>query len=361
METSLSCPPADAAHRPAGAGVRDAAAPELGEDTASLAGGDDALAQIVTRWAAAHPGQRLVLTIDQFEELATLCRDDVERARFLRLLAAAVQQQPDAFRLIITLRTDFEPQFTTLDATSTSALASAWPAARYVVPPMDIEDLRQVIEGPASVRVLYFDPPELVDDLIKEVIQTPGALPLLSFTLSELYVKYVRSGRDDRALAGADYKALGGVVGSLRNRATEEYDRLPDEAHKDTMQRAMLRMVATEGGDLARRRVALNELAYPTEEENARVKAVLDRLVDARLLVRGSCGSSRRHQGRSLRRTRARCPGAGLGQAAALEEGSGGVPAVAAPVGDRPRRNGARRRRGPNRGCCGTTIPGCHR
>ena len=153
---------------------------------------------------------------------------------------------------------------------------------------MDIEDLRQVIEGPASVRVLYFDPPELVDDLIKEVIQTPGALPLLSFTLSELYVKYVQSGRDDRALSGADYQALGGVVGSLRNRATEEYDRLPDDAHRATMQRVMLRMVATEGGELARRRVALSELAYPTEEENARVKAVLDRLVDARLLVRGT-------------------------------------------------------------------------
>ena len=139
-----------------------------------------------------------------------------------------MRQQPDAFRLIITLRTDFEPQFTQAG----SPLAEAWQAARYVVPPMDIEDLRQVIEGPASVRVLYFDPPELVDDLIKEVIQTPGALPLLSFTLSELYVKYVRSGRDDRALAGADYQALGGVVGSLRNRATEEYDRLPDDAHR---------------------------------------------------------------------------------------------------------------------------------
>ena len=262
---------------------------ELGEDAAGLMDGDGALAQIVTRWAAAHPGQRLVLTVDQFEELATLCRDDTERERFLRLLAAAVQQQPAAFRLIITLRTDFEPQFTSrTQPASTSALASAWPAARYVVPPMDIEDLRQVIEGPASVRVLYFDPPELVDDLIKEVIQTPGALPLLSFTLSELFVKYVQSGRDDRSLSGVDYQALGGVVGSLRNRATEEYDHLPDDAHRATMQRVMLRMVAVEGGDLARRRVALSELAYPTEEENTRVKAVLDRLVDARLLVRGT-------------------------------------------------------------------------
>ncbi len=157
---------------------------------------------------------------------------------------------------------------------------------------MEIEDLRQVIEGPASVRVLYFEPPELVDDLIKEVVQTPGALPLLSFTLSELYVKYVRGGRDDRALSGADYQALGGVVGSLRNRATEEYDALPDDAHRLTMQRVMLRMVAVEGGELARRRVTLNELDYPTDEENARVQMVLDRLVEARLLVRGTADPS---------------------------------------------------------------------
>lgn len=273
---------------------------ELGEDPSGFPNpkglsDDNALAQTIARWAEGHPNERLVLTIDQFEELATLCRDDAERDRFLRLLAEAVRQHPVAFRLIITLRTDFEPQFTQ----EGSPLANLWqsarlakPPARYIVPPMEIEDLRQVIEGPAAVRVLYFDPPELVDDLIKEVIQTPGALPLLSFTLSELYVKYVQSGRDDRALSGADYKALGGVVGSLRNRASEEYDILPDDAHRLTMQRVMLRMVAVEGGELARRRVALSELEYPTAEENARVQTVLDRLVEARLLVRGTSDPS---------------------------------------------------------------------
>ena len=96
---------------------------DLGDDAAGLADGDDALAQIVARWAAAHPGQRLVLTVDQFEELATLCRDDAERERFLRLLAAAVRQYPDVFRLIITLRTDFEPQFTS----RTPPLPQPWP------------------------------------------------------------------------------------------------------------------------------------------------------------------------------------------------------------------------------------------
>ncbi|MBK9094924.1 MAG: hypothetical protein IPM84_19595 [Anaerolineae bacterium] len=54
------------------------------------------------------------------------------------------------------------------------------------------------------------------------------------------------------------------------------------------MQRVMLRMVAVEGSELARRRVALSELVYPTAEENERVKMVLDRLVGVRLLVRGT-------------------------------------------------------------------------
>ena len=56
---------------------------------------------------------------------------------------------------------------------------------------MSQAELRTVIEGPAAKRALFFDPPALVDMLINEVVQMPGALPLLSFTLSELYLKYL--------------------------------------------------------------------------------------------------------------------------------------------------------------------------
>ena len=253
---------------------------------------DDGLARVVAAWQTTNPQKRLVLTVDQCEELITLCRDDAERAHFLALLAAALRQHPDAFRLVITLRTDFEPPLV-----QDTPLQPLWSDARYVIPPMDQANLHDVIEGPASVRVLYFEPPELVDALVTEVIQMPGALPLLSFTLSEMYLRYVRSGRDDRSLRQEDYDALGGVIGSLRNRANEEYDRLPDDAHRLTMQRVMLRMVAVEGGELARRRVMLGELDYPTVEENGRVKTVLDRLVEGRLLVRGSVDNPDGSQG----------------------------------------------------------------
>jgi hypothetical protein len=51
------------------------------------------------------------LTVDQFEELVTLCWDDWERERFIQLLALAVQEAAPAVSLIVTLRSDFEPQF----------------------------------------------------------------------------------------------------------------------------------------------------------------------------------------------------------------------------------------------------------
>ena len=242
-------------------------------------GGD--LADALDAWFAAHVEQKLLLVIDQFEELITLCRSDDERNGFQRLLARLIANHPDHLRVVLTLRSDFEPQF------AASPLAGLWtPEVRFVAPPMDQDDLRRAIEGPASERVLYFEPPELVDRLINEVIQTPGALPLLSFTLSELYVRYVESESDNRALTEAHYQALGGVVGSLRTSAEREFNAL-DPTHQATMQRAMLRMVAVEGGEIARRRVPRSELIYASEEENARVAEVLSRLVAARLVVTG--------------------------------------------------------------------------
>ncbi len=242
-----------------------------------------ALVRWMASWRQAHPDQILLLVVDQFEELITLCQEKVECDQFLQLLAAALDEHADRLRIVITLRTDFEPQF----AQSPLMVHYAQGAARFIVPPMSQDELRQVIEGPAAVKVLYFDPPELVDLLINEVIQNPGALPLLSFTLSEMYIKYVESQSDNRALTMAHYTSLGGVIGSLRTRADEEYARLPDDAHRAIMQRVMLRMVAVEGGEFARRRVPLAELEYANVAENARVQTVLQRLVDARLVVRG--------------------------------------------------------------------------
>ncbi|MCP6762323.1 MAG: caspase family protein [Fischerella sp. CENA71] len=247
----------------------------------------------LTTWMESNPQLKLLLVIDQFEELITLCKDEQERKLFLNFLAKTVKNYPQQLRLVLTLRLDFESQF------RDSALKQYWIGARFIVPPMTRTDLRQAIEEPASAKVMYFksDDPNypLIDRLIDEVVNMPGALPLLSFTLSELYLKYLKRQRIaqqrgetiDRAITETDYQELGGVIPSLTQRADSEYDELvkQDEAYEQTIPNVMLRMVAVDG-ELARRRVALSELDYP-EPENARVMEVIRRFSVARLLVQG--------------------------------------------------------------------------
>ncbi|WP_369750733.1 hypothetical protein [Anabaena sp. PCC 7108] len=93
---------------------------------------------------------------------------------------------------------------------------------------------------------------------------TPGALPLLSFTLSEIYHKYLKSAREDRTLTKDDYSSLGSVRNSITKRATEVYNNLlGKEINENIIRYVMLRMVSVEGNELARRRVRQEELIYP--------------------------------------------------------------------------------------------------
>ena len=237
-------------------------------------------------WCKAYSDRKLLIVIDQSEELITLCEDEREREEFMEWLAWAISTYPRQLHLILTVRSDFEPQL------QASPLQKDWLMGRFIVPPMTREELRQAIEQPASARVIYFEPYQLVEQLIDEVAQMPGALPLLSFTLSELYLKYlskVREGtRDKRAITQQDYQELGGVTRSLTQRADSEYDKLvkQDKAYVQTIRNVMLRMVAVGSAELARRRVLLEELEYP-EPENTRVKEVIRRFSTARLLVEG--------------------------------------------------------------------------
>ncbi|MBD3883866.1 caspase family protein [Phormidium tenue FACHB-886] len=233
---------------------------------------------------------KVLLVIDQFEELVTFRCNDQEQQQFLQQLATALQTHTDRLRVVLTLRSDFEPQFRDTE------LEPYWNTARFPVAAMTREELRQAIEEPASKRVMYFDPPGLVDRLIDEVIQMPGALPLLSFTLSELYLRYLQRQAQaqqqgetlDRAITQADYDTLGGVTRSLTQRADQEYTALvaQDPAYAEIMRGVMLRMVAASGGELARRRVPLSELEYPDPLQD-QVKTVIDRFLQARLLVSG--------------------------------------------------------------------------
>lgn len=260
---------------------------DFGPPLAAQAGGAKgrgpaSLTDLVAAWRAAHPGTKLLLVVDQLEELITLRRDEAEAVRFQEQLADAVRAHGEQLRVLCTLRSDFEPHFTGAGATL------SWEqGARFVVPPLSRAELREAVLKPAEARVLYFDPPELVEKLVDEVAQMPGALPLLSFTLSEMYANYIsQHARDDRALTEENYVELGGVIGSLRHRATGEYERL-DEPRRKAMRSVLLRMVAVEGREVTRRRVPKSELTFAEPEVNEHVTEVLGHLSAARLISEG--------------------------------------------------------------------------
>jgi Caspase domain/NACHT domain len=234
------------------------------------------------------PDSKLLLVIDQAEELFTLCQNQEERIEFINLLAQLLTNKGEQLRIVLTLRTEFEPQIR--DALKEPNWQEAWKDGRFFVTKMDREELKQAIEEPAAQVALFFESPKLVNDLIDEVVDMPGALPLLSFTLSELYLKYLNAypgGKDDRTITETDYKEIGGVTRSLTKSADDTYKKLVEEkkVYESTIRDVMLRMVAISGAGPARRQVPKSELHYPGKKKE-RADEVIKRFVEARLLVK---------------------------------------------------------------------------
>ncbi len=263
------------------------------------------LAQSVTAWQKKYSSAHLLIFIDQTEELVTLCADESVRQAFFHQILSAVKLHRQHLSVVLTLRSDFEPQIRDTGLALTPeifsqqgqmTMKSRWQEGRFIVPAMTRSELREAIEKPAEARVMYFDPPGLVEQLVEEVADMPGALPLLSFALSELYLKYLKRQQQachrgetvERSLTQADYQLLGGVIQSLTQRADEEYHLLSSK-HADyglVVRHLLLRMVAINGSELARRRVPLAELVY-LSEKNVLVQRAIAHFSQARLLVEG--------------------------------------------------------------------------
>jgi WD40 repeat protein/DNA-binding SARP family transcriptional activator len=216
--------------------------------------------------------ERALLVVDQFEEVFTICRDEAERARFLATLAEAAQAD-NSVTVVVAVRADYYGH-----CAADPALASLLAANHVLVGPMDTSELRRAIELPARRAGLQLDP-GLAEAMIGEVAEEPGGLPLLSCALLESWQH-----RQGRILTLAAYQQAGGVRGAVARLAERAWLGLaPDE--QAVARRILLRLAGPgEGEAVVRRRVPLDEVA-PTQDERSR--AVLDVLVDQRLLTKG--------------------------------------------------------------------------
>ncbi|WP_295128481.1 ATP-binding protein [uncultured Chitinophaga sp.] len=268
-----------------------------------LRAGEQPLVAIAKRLedCVANRQKKYIMLIDQFEEIVTRIGDRKEQELIYQRLFELLEMQKDKhkpydLRIIATIRADFEPQFRII-----KLLNNYWEAGRYIVPPFTREEICEAIEEPAYQAGLEFAPPSLVDKIADEVYssQTTGLLPLMSFSLSEMYTRYWNRVKDlpeaqrDGVLRESDYDAVGGVMLALPTRADEVYDGFqeshPADYHKfqEVIKNIILRMVYFSPGELAGQRVDRQDFIYPDNGKNERVKKVLEKLLDSRLIVSG--------------------------------------------------------------------------
>ena len=215
---------------------------------------------------------RVVVLVDQFEEIFTQCDDDTLRLSFVDNLLYAASVPDGRTLVIITLRADFFGK-----CAGYAELANMISAHQELVGPLSDKGLRAAIEWP-SRRAGRVVSPELVDTLVDEVRSAPASLPLLQHVLLVLW------GHPDGMTLEAHSK-IGRLEGALARHADQIMDSL--QVSEDVVRRIFRRLTSPgKGTEDTRRRAPRSEFITMSTNAND-VDRLLERLAryDARLLV----------------------------------------------------------------------------
>ncbi|NER47377.1 MAG: hypothetical protein F6J92_11885 [Symploca sp. SIO1A3] len=189
-----------------------------------------------------HLNKQLLLVVDQFEELFTLCPQE-ERERFIDVLLAGIKDSL-GLKVVLTLRADFCGQ-----AYSYRPFVDALQSADLKLSSMNSQELQQAIEEPAQLMEVQLEE-NLTEKLLDDVKQEPGNLPLLQFALTELWKK-----QRQRTLTHQAYAEIGGVAKALANHAEAVYAKLNSTQQKQA-QRIFLQLLHPGEGTEDTRRLA---------------------------------------------------------------------------------------------------------
>jgi basic membrane lipoprotein Med (substrate-binding protein (PBP1-ABC) superfamily)/DNA-binding SARP family transcriptional activator len=192
---------------------------------------------------------RLLLVIDQFEELYTLVDDDGTRSAFLDALIPAIDDPHGRVSLLLTLRADFyarplaHPEF-----------GRRMGDGVVNVVPLTTDELEAAAVEPMRRAGCHFEPSVLVA-LLGDVAGQPGALPVFQYTLTELFER-----RAGDIITMGSYEQMGGVLGALAQRAEDLFDGLSEADHEVSRQLFLRLVTIGEGDEWGRRRVAAREV-----------------------------------------------------------------------------------------------------
>ncbi len=213
--------------------------------------------------------RHLLLEIDQLEELFTTSGIDVQqRAVFLRTIGDLCAS--GRVWAVATMRSEFFPRV----AEQPELFALVGKERGYILPPPDRQSLREIIRYPVLAARLDFERrvsdiliagenakfEYLHDQILSDAESSPDALPLLEFTLQQLY-----ESRRGALLTWGSYAAIGGLKGAIAHRAREVYDHLSPAA-RESRHRIFASLVHVDAarGTIARQRTPLEALKSTT-------------------------------------------------------------------------------------------------
>ncbi|MEU4743692.1 hypothetical protein AB0G02_24945, partial [Actinosynnema sp. NPDC023658] len=213
----------------------------------------------------------LLLVVDQFEEVFTLCGEPAERAAFISALTAAASAPTSRTRVVLGVRADFLGH-----CGRYPELVEALRGGQVLVGPMSADELREAIVSPA-VAVGCKVETALVTRLVADAAGQPAVLPLVSHALLETWHR-----RRGVALTLAGYEEVGGIEHSIARSAEHVHASMSPERQAIAKQ-VFLRLIAVgEGTEDTKRRVARAEVDHHAEGDG---RAVLTALAQARLVV----------------------------------------------------------------------------
>ena len=237
----------------------------------SILAGKEGLKRLVE----ATQAPRVVLVIDQFEEIFTLCPDDSERHRFFECLLGALEAAEGKLCLILVMRADFLGKCAEKEYFGLTEYINK---NQYLVPTLTASELEESIEKPAQKVSLGVEK-GLVKQMVDDVQGSPGSLPLLQYTLTVLWHQ-----KTVTRLTLHEYNRLGGVKGALQKQANLFFENL-SETEQKIAKRIFLELTQLgEGTEDTRRRVLKTELVTTEYSEEA-IDNILQKLVEVRLVV----------------------------------------------------------------------------
>jgi WD40 repeat protein len=217
-------------------------------------------------------GGTLLLVVDQFEELLTLCTDASERNAFADALVQAARSAGDEIRVVLTLRDDF-----LIRAQQIPALREHLAPGLQLLATPAHDDLVRILVNPGRQAGYEFEDAKLPEEMVAQVAEQPGALALLSFTAGKLWE--LRD-RHFRHLSRRAYESLGGVGGALAQHAESTLSQMQPE--EQALVREAFRHLVT--ADRTRAVVSRREMQQVLGGGRS-AETVLERLIAARLLT----------------------------------------------------------------------------